>query len=156
MIEKLRQDRFTREPMESERQVEQRTGDDRRETTPHQEYLELRLRTFFSKMLGVMVVLGVSNAIALLGFGIVLGKESDLTDKIQRERYDALVTNCAETNQRYKDVNSRIDDAIAKLPPKGQKAAETKARPFRLIISAAVPFTQDCPAYAESRVKGNG
>ena len=140
--------------MENERQFEKRTGD-RRETSPHQEYLELRLARFFAKCLAIFVVLGVTNAIALLGFGIVLGKESDLTDKIQRQRYDSILQNCGETNQRNRDVNSRIDDAIAKLPPKGRAKAKEKAKPFRLIISAAVPYTKDCPNYASARVKGN-
>lgn len=134
---------------------EKRNGDDRRDVSPHQEYLELRLARFFAKCLAIFAVLGVTNAVALLGFGIVLGKESDLTNRIQRQRYDALLQSCAETNQRNQDVNSRIDDAIAKLPPKGQARAKEKAKPFRLIISAAVPYKRNCPEYASARVKGN-
>lgn len=145
-----REERFTREPME------RRNGEERRELTPHQEYLEQRLRSFFAKCLAIFAVLGVTNAVALLGFGIVLGKESDLTRRIQQQRYDSLLLSCGETNQRYQDVNNRIDDAIAKLPPKGQRAAQAKARPFRLIISAAVPYNHDCSNYAASRVKGGG
>lgn len=139
--------------MEREQRFERRQ-EDRREVTPHQEYLEQRLRSFFAKCLAIFAVLGVTNAVALLGFGIVLGKESNLTDKIQRQRYDALLTSCVETNQRSTDVNDRIDDAIAKLPPRNQKSARVKSAPFRLILSAAVPYRSDCSAYAEARVKG--
>lgn len=155
MTDKLTEARFTREPMENEQEFEeQRSGDDRRDLTPHQEYLERRLSTFFAKCLAIFAVLGITNAIALLGFGIVLGKQSDLTHQIQSQRYDALVTSCVETNQRNTDVNDRIDDAIKALPPKGQARATAKAKPFRLILNAAVPYRNDCPSWARARLKG--
>ena len=135
-------------------QIERRMGE-RREVTPHQEYLEERLRSFFAKCLAIFAVLGVTNAVALLGFGIVLGKESSLTDTIQRQRYDALVTSCADTDQRNIDVNNRIDDAIQALPPKGRKKGRAAAKPFRLILNAAVPYKKDCPRWAEARLKGS-
>ena len=160
MTDKLTQARFTREAMGPE-QHEQRMGDDRRELSPHQEYLEQRLRGFFAKCLAIFVVLGMTNAVALLGFGIVLGKQSDLTRQIQhqtrqiqRQRYDSFFQNCVETDDRNANVNKQIDAAIAKLPPRGHARAAEKAKPFRLILNAAVPLRSNCSKYAEDRVRG--
>lgn len=142
-----------------------RRKEERREVSPHQEYLEERLheffdlvqerlRSFFAKCLMIFAVLGVSCAAGLLGFGIVLRKQSDLTDQIQAQRYDAVLSSCNETNSRNIDVNSKIDDAIAHLPAKRRDKAEKQSQAFRLIISASVPLTRDCYAYAKNRVQG--
>lgn len=162
MTDKLTQARFTREPMENEQQFdEKRTGDDRRDLSPHQEDLELRLARFFTKCLAIFAVLGITNAVALFGFGIVLGKQGDLTNEvsaqnavIQAQRFDAALSYCNETNTKNIAVNDEIDKAIAQLPPEQRVPAEKQSKPFRLILSAAVPLTLDCYAYAEARVQG--
>lgn len=134
---------------------------DRRDLSPHQRELEERLSRFFAKALAAFAVLGTTCAVALLGFGIVLQKQSDLTtrlkeitESIQQQRYDSLVASCDDTNSRNIDVNNKIDDAIAQLPPAQRVPAEKQSKPFRLIISAAVPMTLDCYAFANARVQG--
>lgn len=146
--------------------------EERRELSPHQEYLEerlhdffeqleARLRSFFAKCLMIFAVLGVSCAAGLLGFGIVLGKQGDLTDKvaaqnvvIQDQRFDAALSYCNDTNSKHIAVNDEIDKAIAQLPADQRVPAEKQSKPFRLILSAAVPLTLDCYAYASNRVHG--
>jgi len=139
--------------MTTERILDRRKGE-RREVTPHQEYLEERLRTFFAKCLAIFAVLGITTAVALLGFGIVLGKQKDLTHQIQVQRFESLLQGCIDTNQRNVAVNQQIDSAIAKLPPKGRSQAKEKAKPFRLILEAAVPYTPNCFDAAMRRTKG--
>lgn len=152
---------------DSDRRIEER-----RDISPHQEYLEerlheffeyieARLRSFFAKCLMIFAVLGVSCAAGLLGFGIVLGKQGDLTDQvaaqnaaIQDQRFDAALSYCNDQNSKNIDVNDEIDKAIAQLPLDQRVPAEKQSKPFRLILSAAVPLTLDCYAYAEARVQG--
>lgn len=146
--------------------------EERRDISPHQEYLEerlheffdlvqARLRRFFAKCLMIFAVLGISCAAGLLGFGIVLSKQGNITDSvaaqnaaIQAQRYDTALSSCNETNARNIAVNQEIDKAIAQLPPDQRVPAEKQSKPFRLIISASVPLTLDCYAYAEARVQG--
>lgn len=118
--------------------------------------MRAQLAQFIRKSLMAFAVLGLSCAIALLGFGMVLRKQNDITNRIQEQRYSVLVQSCKETNDRNKDVNSKIDAAVAQIPdvPPGNRAkAKKSAKPFRLIISAAVPVHKDCKAYAKQRLR---
>jgi len=99
------------------------------------------------KALTAMVVVGLSCAAAIFGFGFVL-------KEIQQQRFDSLVQTCQETNQRNQKVNAQIDTAINQLPKEQTKEEEAATAAFRLIIEAAVPYTDDCHAYAKERVKG--
>lgn len=116
-----------------------------------------RLRRFFLRSLLAFAVIGIASAVAIFGFGLVLKRQSDITNDIQKQRFNSLFLSCTDTNDRNRDVNTQIDSAITKIPlgPK-RTLAEKQSGPFRLIISAAVPLTDDCYAYAKSRVKGTG
>jgi hypothetical protein len=120
---------------------ERRNGPEDRRNPSH-------LENILVKALMAMVVVGLSCAAAIFGFGFVL-------KEIQQQRFDSLVQTCEETNRRNVKVNAEIDSAVDALPANRQtdeQKAGTDA--FRLIISAAVPFTDDCHAYAKERVRG--
>jgi len=105
------------------------------------------LERVLTKALTAFVVVGLSCAAAIFGFGFVLRE-------IQQQRFDSLVQTCQETNQRNQKVNAEIDSAINNLPEQQTKEQEAGTAAFRLIIEAAVPYTDDCHAYASERVKG--
>lgn len=105
------------------------------------------LESILVKALAAFIVVGITCAAAIFGFGLVL-------KEIQQQRFDSLVQTCEETNKRNKNVNSEIDKAIEALPARKQAKAEKDAGPFRLILNASVPYTDDCHEYANERVKG--
>lgn len=122
----------------------------------HKNEITYQLRGFFVKALVAFAVLGLSCAIALAGFGMVLRKQSDITNEIQQQRFDTLVQSCRETNDRNKDVNAKIDGVISAtpdVPPGKRKAVKRAAEPFRLVISAAVPLRENCQQYARGKVQ---
>lgn len=127
---------------------------ERRADPPAHRDLEKRLERFLSRALAAFAVLGISCAVSLLGFGIVLDKQGEQADDIQQQRFDSIKRACEDTNARNKNVNAQIDSAIANLPADKKAKAEKQSAPFRAIISAAVPYTSDCEAYAQDRVKG--
>lgn len=106
------------------------------------------VETILVKSLAAIIVVGLTCAAALFGFGLVI-------NEIQQQRFDALVMNCEETNKRNTNVNAQISQAVAVIPTGPRRSrAEKSAGPFRLILNAAVPYTKDCHAYARERVKG--
>src|SRR5436190_8909572 len=92
-------------------EIERRTIADRREQgwheelkeelTAHADRIETRLRRFYSRALGAFAVMGIACAVALVGFGVVLDAQKTTTQTIQSQRYDALLSNCLDTNVRH-------------------------------------------------------
>lgn len=108
--------------------------------------IEERLRRFFTKALVAFAVLGITSAIGLFGFAFVL-------DEIQEQRYVSILDTCNDTNARHDNVIAQIDTAVASVPEgRRRELAEERAEPFKLIITAAVPKTEDCEAFAKDRV----
>lgn len=115
--------------------------------------IELRQAKFFRGALLAFAIIGIACAIALLGFGLVLRKQSHVTELIQLQRYIATLDNCLDTNVRHDNVLARIDDAVKQTPlGKPRERAEKGAKPFKLILEAAVPYTSDCREYSHRRV----
>lgn len=111
----------------------------------HATYLEDRLRRFFTKALYAFAVLGVTSAGALLGFGVVLDQQGDVSNDIQIQRYEAIYENCIQQNQRH-------DNAVAKaegiLPKESREVVI-------LLVNELQPYVEDCEKQARSRVQGN-
>lgn len=99
-------------------------------------------------------IIGLACAISLVGFGILLTKQGNTTNNIQNQRYNAFLDSCEDTNTRHDNVVAKIDAAVAKTPKDQQDPKGVEA--FKLILEAAVPFTEDCAGYAQSRVEGEG
>lgn len=100
------------------------------------------------KALAAFIVVGLTCAAAIFGFGLII-------KEIQQQRFDNLVQTCQDTNQKNVNVNNEIDNAIDAFPKGKQRdKAQENAGPFRLILNAAVPYTEDCEGFAKERVKG--
>lgn len=125
----------------------------KQELEEHADRIEVRIERFFRRALIALSILGVSSTIGLIGFGIVLKKQSNTSKQIQKQRFEVQVENCLDQNSRHDKVITKIDDAIAALPEKRKARAEKNSQPFKLILEAAVPFTEDCIGVAQSRVK---
>lgn len=99
-------------------------------------------------------IIGVMCSLSLVGFGILLTRQGNTTDTIQDQRYKSLLDACLDQNARHDRVFVKIDDAVAKTPPPParQEAARRAAKPFKLILEAAVPYTKHCRAEAQDRV----
>lgn len=135
---------------------ERRQGYDELNAKINKKYegLETRLEKFFSKALFAFAIIGMATAISLLGFGLVLNAQSDTAKTIQQQRYESLLNSCLDQNVRHDNVIKRIDEAVAGTPAPQRKQAELSAKPFKLILEAAVPYTADCRVYSASRVRG--
>lgn len=103
-------------------------------------------------------IVALTSTAALVGYGILLTKQGNITTEIQQQRFDSVYNTCLDQNHRHDKVVKRIDDAVAAVPPPPakQKEAQENAKPFKLILEAAVPYTDDCYAYAKKRVEGQG
>lgn len=123
----------------------------------HTKTIETRLSKFIARALFGFAGIGVACAVSLVGFGLVLNDHSNISKEIQTQRYNATLDTCRSQNERHDNVLREIDKAVAQVP-KGPKRvkAEKGAVPFKLIITAAVPYTPDCAAFARTRVKDTG
>lgn len=120
-------------------------------------YAELqdRIHRIVVVSLVIFGIMGLANAVALVGFRIILGNQSKVANDIQQQRYDSVLEACEDQNDRHDDVIKQIDDAVAGTPPPPvrQRRAKEGAKPFKLILEAAVPYTEDCHELADRRVK---
>lgn len=103
-------------------------------------------------------LIALSSTVALAGFGVLLARQSTLTNEIQMQRYGSVLDACLDQNIRHDKVIKAIDDAVAAVPPppEEQQRARESAKPFKLILEAAVPHTDDCREVARQRVEGEG
>lgn len=105
-----------------------------------------RIREFFVKALMAIAIIGLSSAIALFGFGIVLRELNSTDNQIQNQRFNTLYDICVDQNERH---NKAIGEAKKILP---MRAHDTV---FRL-VDQLVPYIEDCFEYTRDRVKGGG
>lgn len=112
--------------------------------TQHAAKIEDRLNHFFARALAAFAVIGVVCGLALLGFGLVLDGQSQITKDIQTQRFNTLVLNCDQQNRRH-------DDAIAESE---QRLSKNVQGAVIAIIDALQPYVENCVAYANARVKG--
>lgn len=120
--------------------------------TDHADRIEQRLRRFYSRALGAFAVMGVACAVALAGFAVVLDAQKTTTQDIQRQRYDALLQGCLDTNVRHDNVIRKINEAELQVPKKQRDPHGLRL--FKSILEAAVPYTSDCRVFAHSRLRG--
>jgi hypothetical protein len=114
--------------------------------------IEDRFHRWFVMALSAFAVMAIATGIALVGFGLLLARQNGVTSEIQNQRYGAQLDACLDTNQRHDRAFKLIDKAIAAAP--NQKQAQASSGPFKLIINATVPYTEDCRQLARDRVNG--
>lgn len=116
--------------------------------TEHTARIELRVSRFIFRGSIGFAVIGVSSAVALAGFGIVLREQQDQTDQIKDTRETVTRTVCEDTNDRNRNTSKRIielsDEAMKKLKTEAEREDAKIRRDSTLgLIDALVPV-QDC------------
>lgn len=105
----------------------------------HTVEVERRLHRFFKKALFIFAVIGITSAVALLGFTLVLGE-------IKKTRRDFVEVLCKEQNRRHDKTIAKFKSASAeaiKRTPKFAKEIEASVQDNLEIIDALAP-KQDC------------
>ncbi len=88
------------------------------------EEVETRLNQFFIKALFIFATISITSAVALLGFGILLGDQRETNDKlkdqvqtnrllslaIQNQRRNFIFENCRDQNRRNRDAKKALPD----------------------------------------------
>lgn len=86
--------------------------------------VETRLNRFFTKALFIFATISITSAVALLGFGILLGDQRDTNDKlkdqvqtnrllglaIQNQRRNFIFENCRDQNRRNRDAKKALPE----------------------------------------------
>lgn len=113
----------------------------------HTVEVERRLHRFFKKALFIFAVIGITSAVALLGFTIVLGE-------IKKTRRDFVEATCKEQNQRHDKTIAKFKSAAAesiKRFPKFAEQIEASVKDNLEIIDALAP-KRDCKKLADVAV----
>lgn len=116
--------------------------------------LQDQIHTWIRRGLIAFAIVGIACGASIGGMSVLLTKQGNTTNEIQMQRFKSFLDICLDQNTRHNNVISRIDAAISVIPPPKQAAAKEKAKPFKLILEAAVPYTDDCVQASEDRVKG--
>ena len=111
--------------------------------TEHNSQIERRFHNWFVAGLVAFSIIAVATGISLIGFGIVLSNQSDTDDKIQTQRYDSILQQCNEQNDRH-----------TKTIAKAQSLPENSEKTVTMLVKELQPYTPDCKSYARNRVKG--
>lgn len=118
--------------------------------------IEKKFHKWFVRGLVAFGIMALCCTVSLAGFGILLNTQSNITNQIQVQRYNSVLDLCKDQNKRHDNVIKQIDAAVAEVPPPParQRRARQSAKPFKLILEAAVPHTKNCVEAARARVRG--
>jgi len=133
--------------------------------------VESRLNRFFTKALFIFATISVSSAVALLGFGILLGDQKDTNDKlkdqvqtnrllgiaIQNQRANFISTSCQDQNRRNREAKKalRLQAAIDEqnAPPEA-KAEVRRRRDVTLELIDSLAPINNCRQQVREGLKG--
>lgn len=100
--------------------------------------IQKKLSKFFAIVIAI-IVFGL-----LVGYGLYSG-QGTITDDIQTQRYNSLVTLCNDQNKRH-------DDALARIN-KNDLATPAIKQQLILLVDELQPKVDDCTIDAKRRVK---
>jgi hypothetical protein len=133
--------------------------------------VESRLNRFFTKALFIFATISVTSAVALLGFGILLGDQRDTNDQIkgqvetnrnlglaiQNQRRNFISTSCTEQNHRNRNAKKalRLQAAIDEqnAPPEAKAEVRRRRNVTLQLIDSLAPI-QNCQQLAKEGLKG--
>lgn len=113
----------------------------------HTVAVERRLHRFFAKALAIFAIIGITSAVALLGFGIVL-------DKFKDTRADYVRDSCRAQNERNKDTIKAFHEEANRLKkqfPEQAAGIDAGVRSNLRLINTLQP-RQDCDRLAKVSV----
>lgn len=109
----------------------------------HAAHIENRLRRFFTRALMAFAILGLTSAGSLLGYGLVLKKETRFSQEIQDQRFRSVLQQCLDQNRKH----DRAIKAGSLVLSRDNLAA------FKALVDELAPFEPDCIAYTQNLVK---
>src|SRR3954464_10824371 len=74
------------------------------EIDAHTQRIEARFKKWFIVSLTAFAIIGLTSAIAIVGFGFILNEESNQNEQIQRQRGEYVLTECRATNARHRNT----------------------------------------------------
>lgn len=95
---------------------------------------EKRLHRWLIFGLIAFTIIGLSCTGALVGFGVLLGKQAQVGRSIQEQRRDAIRKNCEDQNRRHDRTLGRL----AKAEKKAEKKAKTRKQKMKIRNGAEV------------------
>lgn len=113
----------------------------------HTTAVEKRLHRFFSKALAIFAIIGITSAVALFGFSIVLGE-------VKKTRREFVLDTCHEQNRRHDKTIARLKAAAAasiKRSPEFKDEIEAGIKDNLAIIDALAP-KRNCKKLADVAV----
>ena len=124
----------------------------------HAHDLDVRLSKFFRKCLIAFAIIGITSAIAIGGYGLVLRTQGKQADEIQQQREFSIRTACVDQNVRHDNTIDELNKASAKLieeNPGQKKAIEASVAANTKILEAAIP-KKDCKKLVNQSVASGG
>lgn len=133
--------------------------------------VEARLNRFFIKALFIFATIGLTSAIALLGFGLLLGDQRDTNDKlekqvqtnrrlglaIQDQRRNFISDSCREQNRRNRNAKKalRTEAAIDQrnAPPEARSEIRRRRDVTLELIDSMAPI-KNCQRQVSEGLKG--
>lgn len=116
----MNEDRRSDTPDRRENAFEAYTAEMEKRFQDYTVAMEKRLHRFFMKALAIFAVIGITSAVALFGFAIVLGQ-------IKETRQDFVRDSCKATKQRHDDATNYITDIANEQLRDAKTAAQRDA-----------------------------
>lgn len=80
----------------------------------HTDRVERRFRRWFRNGLIAFAIIGLTSAIAIIGYGFVLRNESNQNDQIQAQRKAYVRDECNDINERHRRTDKAFNAEVAK------------------------------------------
>lgn len=123
----------------------------------HADSIEARFQRFVKKALIGFAVIGLTSALALIGYGFVLREQGKIVADIQTQRENSLRSLCEDQNKRHDDTSKKLTDAAAKdeaaRKTEAGKAEVRRRRDVTLALIDALSPHQDCDELVKQSVK---
>ncbi len=121
-------------------------------------------RRFFIGGIIVLAIIGLTTALSIFGFGILLKEQGDQQDQIekqaeniQEQRKESIGNACKDQNYRHDATSAALstaaDEDIAKAKTQAQKKEIARRRDVTLGLIDALTPVQDCEQLVDEAVQ---
>jgi hypothetical protein len=118
----------------------------RKELNDHADRIEARLHRFFMRALAALAIVGIASAVGLLGFGIVLKKQAEVSRDIQQSRFELQLDNCLKQNERHNKTLTKAEERFS----------SEALTAVKLLVNELQPYTKNCVASSRNKVQQGG
>lgn len=131
-----------------------------RQLNQHAREIEERLNRFFSKALIAFAVIGMTSALALAGYGLVLRSEARQNELIQDQRREFVRFECEDVNTRNRNSTKALEAGagqdIANATTQEAKDEIARRRDVTLVLIDRVLPIRDCDSLVRLATTGGG